>query len=164
MSKTEKNLQEAFAGESQANRKYLAYAEKAEKDGYSSAAKLFRAAAEAETIHAHAHFRLMKGIGDTRQNLEHAVSGETHEYKSMYPAFVADAANENETAAKRIFEYALEAERVHAELYAEMLDNLDKKEEAEFYLCPVCGYIAKNALPDNCPICQAKASVFKKIV
>ncbi len=163
MSKTEKNLQEAFAGESQANRKYLAFAEKAEREGYLTAAKLFRAAAEAETIHAHAHFRLMKGVGDTRTNLQHAIGGETHEYKSMYPQFVEEAKNENETAAVKIFDYALKAEKVHAELYEAMLEQLDNKEEAEFYLCPVCGFISKNEVPDHCPICQAKSSVFKKV-
>lgn len=163
MSKTEKNLQEAFAGESQANRKYLAFAEKAEKDGFHTAAKLFRAAAEAETIHAHAHFRLLKGVGGTRQNLEHAIGGETHEYQSMYPNFVAEAKNENETSAVRMFEYALAAEKVHADLYTEMLSDLDKNEAHDFYLCPICGYISKDHTPDHCPICQAKASVFKKI-
>ncbi len=163
MSKTLENLKEAFAGESQANRKYLAFAQKAEQDGYPAVAKLFRAAAEAETIHAHAHFRLMKGIGNTKENLESAIGGETHEYQSMYPAFIQDAQNENEVAAAKIFEFALKAEKAHAELYTDMLHEFEKNENADFYLCPVCGFVSKNHIPDNCPICQAKASVFKKI-
>src|SRR5512136_2962799 len=129
MSKTEKNLKEAFAGESQANRKYLAFAAKAEQEGYKQAAKLFRAAAEAETVHAHNHFRALNKIKSTKENLQEAVAGETHEFKSMYPAMIETAKAENNKAAERTFHFANEVEKVHAKLYQEMLDNLGKSQE-----------------------------------
>jgi len=114
MSKTEQNLRDAFAGESQANRKYLAFAKKAEKDGYPQAAKLFRAAAEAETVHAHAHLRALGEIGSTLENLKVAVAGETHEFKSMYPDMIEEAKEEGNKTAERSFVFANEVEKVHA--------------------------------------------------
>lgn len=159
--KTLDNLMEAFAGESQANRKYTAYAKKAEADGKTNAAKLFRAAADAETIHALAHFNVAGKVGSTVDNLKDAVAGETHEYKDMYPDFVETAKAEGNKAAIQTFTFAMKAEQVHAKLYAEALENLDAAEEISYYLCPVCGNIEK-AVPDKCPICGAPGSSFIK--
>ena len=159
--KTLKNLMEAFAGESQANRKYLAYSKKAEKEGHVNAAKLFKAASDAETIHALRHFEVAGKVGSTAENLKDGKAGETHEYKEMYPPFVKDAEAEGNTAAVRTFTYAMKAEEVHAGLYQEALDNLDKSEEIFYYLCPVCGNIEK-AVPDKCPICGVPGDKFIK--
>jgi len=163
MSKTEKNLKDAFAGESQANRKYLAFAKKAEKDGYPQAAKLFRAAAEAETVHAHAHLRALGEIGSTLENLKVAVAGETHEFKSMYPDMIEEAKEEGNKTAERSFVFANEVEKVHAELYQKAIDNLGSLEEADYYVCSVCGMTVENEPPDKCPVCSAKASAFFKV-
>jgi len=139
MSKTEANLWEAFAGESQANRKYLAFAKQADKEGHPQAAKLFRAAAHAETIHAHAHLRALKAVGDTRANLAEAVAGETHEFKSMYPPMIEIAKEEGNKAAAMSFSYANTVEKTHAELYQKALDNLDHLPATDYYVCEVCG-------------------------
>lgn len=163
MSKTEKNLQEAFAGESQANRRYLAFSRQAEKEGYPQVAKLFRAAAEAETVHAHAHLKAMKGIGKTADNLKAAVEGETHEFKDMYPEMIQAAQEEGHKAAERSFRFANEVEKVHAGLYQKAFDHLDALEDVEYYVCPVCGYTAENEPPDTCPVCGAKGSVFFEV-
>ena len=163
MSKTEQNLRDAFAGESQANRKYLAFGKKADTEGYPQAAKLFRAAAAAETVHAHAHLRTLKGVGSTADNLKEAIAGETHEFKSMYPAMIEDAKAEDEKAALRSFTYANEVEEVHADLYTKALDNLDSLEEVDYYVCNVCGYTCENEPPDECPVCKAKAKAFFKV-
>lgn len=164
MSKTEKNLKEAFAGESQANRKYLAFAEKADKDGYRQAARLFRAAAAAETVHAHTHLRVLKGVGTTPENLKEAIEGETHEFKSMYPDMVAAAQEEGNTAAERSFKFAMEVEELHANLYRNMLENLDAGgREYPYYICPVCGFTAEEEAPNTCPVCGAKGSVFQRV-
>ena len=128
MSKTEQNLLDAFAGESQANRKYLAFAKKAEQEGYAQVAKLFRAAAAAETVHAHAHLRTLGQVKSTADNLEAAIAGETHEFKSMYPEMIAVAQQEGNKAAERSFNYANAVEKVHADLYQKALDNLDSLE------------------------------------
>ena len=125
MSKSEDNLKEAFAGESQANRKYLAFAAKADQEGFAQAARLFRAAAEAETVHAHAHLRALKGIKSTKENLQEAVAGETHEFKSMYPGMIETAKAEGNKEAERTFNFANEVEKIHARLYQQMLDNLE---------------------------------------
>mgnify|MGYP001025986720 CR=1 FL=1 len=130
MSKSEENLKEAFAGESQANRKYLAFAAKADQEGFAQAAKLFRAAAEAETVHAHAHLRAMKGIKSTKENLQEAIAGETHEFKSMYPAMIEAAKAEGNKDAERTFHFANEVEKIHARLYQEMLNNLDNAKDS----------------------------------
>lgn len=163
MEKTMKGLAEAFAGESQANRKYLAFAEQADKDGYPQAAKLFRAAAEAETGHAHTHLRNMGGIKSTKENLEAAIAGETHEFQVMYPEFIAYAKEENQQTALRGFELANAAEEVHAQLYKKALANIDSEVITDLYLCKVCGYIHEGSAPDICPICKAKSAAFKKV-
>src|SRR5512137_2196207 len=142
--KTEENLKEAFAGESQANRKYLAFAKKAEEEGYAQVARLFRAAAEAETVHAHNHLRVLKGIRSTKENLQEAIAGETHEFKKMYPEMIEAAKAEAEKAAERSFAYANDVEKVHAALYQKMLDNLGSSQESySYYVCPVCGFTAE---------------------
>ena len=164
MTKTEKNLEEAFAGESQANRKYLAFAKQADKEGYPQAARLFRAAAEAETIHAHAHLRALGGIKGTVENLKAAISGETHEFKSMYPGMIEDAKKEGNKAAEKSFIYANQVEEVHAGLYKKALEDLDKPSRVEcYYVCPVCGYTHENEAPDTCPICGAKKKAFLRV-
>ncbi len=163
MSKTEQNLSEAFAGESQANRKYLAFAKQAEQEGYKQVAKLFRAAAEAETVHAHSHLRTLKGVKSTVDNLQEAIAGETHEFKNMYPAMIEAAKAEDEKAAVRSFTFANEVEKVHAALYEKALSGLEKLEETDYYICSVCGYTVEGAPPDDCPVCQAKAKAFFKV-
>jgi rubrerythrin len=165
MSKTEKNLKEAFAGESQANRKYLAFAQKAETEGYPQVARLFRAAAEAETVHAHTHLRTLKGVRSTLENLKEALGGETYEFESMYPPMIADARAEGNEAAVRTFTYANEVEKIHAALYKKAIDNLGKTPQADvaYYVCSVCGYTCENEPPDECPVCKAKKKVFKKV-
>ncbi len=163
MSKTEQNLRDAFAGESQANRKYLAFAKQAEKEGHAQVAKLFRAAGAAETVHAHAHLRALGEIGTTTENLKVAVAGETHEFKSMYPDMIEEAKAEGNKTAERSFVYANEVEKVHADLYQKALDNLDSLEEAEYYVCSVCGMTVENEPPDTCPVCGAKSSAFFKV-
>jgi rubrerythrin len=163
MSQTEKNLMDAFAGESQANRKYLAFAKKAESDGYPQVAKLFRAAAEAETVHAHSHLRVAGGIKSTVENLKAAIAGETHEFKSMYPEMMAAAEKEGNANALRSFTYADEVEKIHAALYKKALDNLEAKKDVDYYVCGVCGYTCENEAPDDCPVCKSKKKVFYKV-
>ena len=163
MSRTEKNLWEAFAGESQANRKYLAYAKKAEKEGHAQVARLFRAAAEAETVHAHAHLRTIGQVKSTADNLMDAISGETHEFKEMYPEMIAAARDEGNTAAERSFTYANEVEKVHASLYQKALNNLKNPEETDYYVCSVCGYTCEAEAPDECPVCKSKSKAFFKV-
>jgi len=160
---TNENLATAFAGESQANRKYLAFAKQAEQDGYSQVARLFRATAEAETIHAHAHLKAMGGIKSTVENLKGAITGETYEFSEMYPPFITEAEAEKNAAAVRTFKMANEAEKVHAALYKKALDSIEKKESFDVYLCTICGHIAEGSAPDNCPICGAKTMAYKKI-
>jgi rubrerythrin len=163
MSQTEKNLMEAFAGESQANRKYLAFAKKADAEGYAEVAKLFRAAAEAETIHAHSHLRVAGGVKSTAENLKAAIAGETHEFKSMYPEMMAAAEKEGNANALRSFTYANEVEKVHAALYQRALDNLEAKKDVDYYVCGVCGYTCENEAPDECPVCKSKKKAFYKV-
>jgi rubrerythrin len=163
MSKTEDNLKEAFAGESQANRKYLAFAKKAEEEGFKQVAKLFRAAAEAETVHAHNHFRELKGVQSTKENLAAAISGESFEFLNMYPAMIEDAKTEGVKGALKSFEIANEVEKVHHALYQKALDELGKNKETDYYICKVCGYTAENGAPDTCPVCGAKKVAFYKV-
>jgi rubrerythrin len=163
MSKTGQNLQNAFAGESQANRRYLAFAQKAEAEGYSQVAKLFRAAAEAETIHAHNHLRALDGIKSTKDNLLAAISGENYEYQKMYPQMIADATDEAAKTALRSFTLANEVEKVHAALYRKALENLGQNTVTDYYVCSVCGYTAEGEAPDDCPVCKAKKQAFKKM-
>ena len=159
--KTLKNLMEAFAGESQANRKYTAYAKKAEAEGKLNAAKLFKAASDAETLHALKHFEVAGKISSTADNLKDAVEGETHEYQDMYPDFLKDAEAEGNKGAIMTFTFAMKAEEVHARLYKEALENIDQTEEIFYYLCPVCGNIEK-FVPEKCSICGVPGSKFIK--
>jgi rubrerythrin len=163
MSKTEKNLQEAFAGESQANRKYLAFAKKAEQEGYPQVARLFRAVAEAETVHALNHLKELGEIRSTKENLEAAINGETYEFQSMYPPMIADAETEGNEGAKRSFHFANEVEKIHAELYRKTLETLDNKTMVDYYVCQICGNTVEAEAPETCPICGAKRGMFKKI-
>jgi len=163
MSKTENDLMDAFAGESQANRKYLAFAKKAEAEGFKQVAKLFRAAAEAETVHAHNHLRELGGIKSTKENLESAIIGETHEFKSMYPQMIKDAQAEAVKGAERSFTYANEVEKIHADLYKKAIDNLGKNAETDYYVCSICGNTVEGEAPDECPICKSKKQAFKKV-
>lgn len=163
MASTTDNLQHAFAGESQANRKYLFFAEKAEEEGQKQIARLFRAAAEAETIHAHNHLRALKGIRSTKENLQEAITGETHEFKEMYPGMIAAAKAAGNKEAERTFSFANEVEKVHAQLYQKYLEAMEAKKLVDIYVCPVCGYTVEEAPPDNCPVCNAKGKTFKKI-
>jgi rubrerythrin len=163
--KTEKNLKEAFAGESQANRKYLAFAVQAERDGFLQVAKLFRASAEAETVHAHSHLRAMAGVKTTQENLKEAIAGETHEFKSMYPQMIAEAENEGSAQALRSFKFANEVEKVHAGLYQKALDTLGKEaiEPYDYFVCSVCGHTVERGAPDVCMVCGAKGSAFSRV-
>ncbi len=163
MSMTEKNLKGAFAGESQANRKYLAFAKKADLEGHKQAARLFRAAAEAETVHAHNHLRELGGIRSTKENLEEAINGESYEFQKMYPAMIEDARAESIQGALKSFEYANAVEKVHAELYKKALDNLGRNRDADYHVCQVCGYTAEGEAPDECPVCKSRKQAFRKI-
>jgi rubrerythrin len=163
VSKTEKNLADAFAGESQANRKYLAFARQAEKEGYHQVAKLFRAAAAAETIHAHNHLKQLGGIKSTKENLEAAIGGEAFEFKEMYPQMIREAEEEGSKGALRSFNFANEVEKVHHALYEKALQNLGSNEETDYYVCDICGYTAEGEAPDECPVCKAKKQAFRKI-
>jgi rubrerythrin len=160
---TEENLKEAFAGESQANRSYLAFSKKAEEEGYPQVAKLFRASAEAETVHAHNHLRVMKGIRSTKENLQEAIHGETHEFKKMYPEMIDRAKAEKNNEAFQTFHFANEVEKIHAALYTKALENLGKNEVVDYYVCPFCGNTVEKAPPDKCPICGALGKKFIKI-
>jgi len=159
--KTPENLMAAFAGESQANRKYLAYSRKAEAEGKINAAKLFKAASDAETLHALKEFEVAGKIKSTKENLADAMAGETYEYKEMYPDFLAAAKEEDQKAAAAIFTFAMKAEEVHARLYQEALDAIDQTEEVFYYLCPVCGNIEK-FVPEKCSICGVSGDKFIK--
>lgn len=163
--KTLENLAAAFAGESQANRKYLAFAKKAEQEGYPQVAKLFRAISEAETIHAHSHLRQMKGVHSTAENLKAAIEGETYEFESMYPAMMAEAEAAGESLALRSFTYANEVEKIHAGLYKAALESLDKGGQADvdYYVCEVCGHTVAGKPTEKCPICNAGAKAYFKV-
>jgi rubrerythrin len=159
MSKTYDNLMEAFAGESQANHKYLAFAAQAEKEGCKQAAKMFRAAAEAETIHALAHLRNAKEVKTTAENLQAAIAGETHECVNMYPAMILDAKNEEEMAIAKYMDMVCKVEGVHAELYKDVAND-PVTEVTDYYICPVCGFISKGAYEGKCPVCGAAGEKF----
>jgi rubrerythrin len=164
MTQTDQFLMEAFAGESQANRRYLAFAKQAEKEGYFQVAKLFRAAAEAETVHAHAHLRALKGIRSTAENLKEAISGETHEYEIMYPAMIGTAILEGNKEAEWSFKYANKVEKIHAALYEKALANLDKHENVDYFVCFVCGYTCENEPPAQCLVCNNSAKTFNQVL
>jgi rubrerythrin len=164
MSKVYDDLMAAFAGESQANRKYLAFAKKAEDEGFSQAARLFRAVAHAETIHAHNHLRRAGEVHTTAENLAAAAAGENYESTEMYPAFMKDAEAEGNKTALTSFHWANEAEKVHEVLYRDLLANLGKEgEEYDYYICPVCGYTEKRGAPEKCPVCNTPGSRFERI-
>ena len=164
MSKSEQYLKEAFAGESQANRTYLAFAQAADKEGHPQVARLFRAAAEAETVHALNHLRAMKGVKGTKENLQAAISGETHEFTKMYPEMIEAAKAEGHKEALQSFTYANAVEKVHAKLYGDALEGLGKEtEDYPYHVCPVCGFTAEVDAPSTCPICGTPGRMFKKI-
>jgi len=165
LTKTDENLKAAFAGESQANRLYLAFASKAEEEGYTQAAKLFKAAAEAETIHALNHVRITGQVKSTLDNLGTAFSGETYEFKKMYPEFLATAKQEDNKQAAWSFDVANKVEQVHAQLYQKAIDALKSKKKMEavdYYVCGVCGNTVEGEPPENCPICGSPRAKFFK--
>jgi rubrerythrin len=160
------NLKKAFAGESQANRKYLAFAKKAEEDGFPQVAKLFRAAADAETVHAHAHLRVMGGIKDTAENLEEAIEGEGFEFQQMYPEFLAEAQAEGMKPAEFSIKNALAVEEIHHGLYTKALESVKAGKDlpdTRIYVCPVCGNTVEGGVPDQCPICNVPGERFVEI-
>ncbi len=162
MPTTEENLKDAFSGESQAYQKYMAFSQKAAKDGFTNIAKLFKTTAEAEKIHAEGHLKALDAIGSTEENLKVAIGGETHEFSDMYPPMYEQAIKEGHKA-KKMFGYALEAEKVHAELYAKALEAVkDGKDidEVNIYLCPICGHIELGVAPEKCPICGVPGSKY----
>lgn len=163
--KTKENLMSAFAGESQANRKYLAFAQKAEKEGFKNVGRFFRAIAEAETVHALKHLEVAGKIGSTLENLAQAVEGEHYEFTEMYPGFIATAAAEKEDKARRSFEFANEAEKVHGKTFAALKETVAAGKDladGEIILCPICGWVGTGESPESCPICNAAAKVFIK--
>ncbi len=166
MAETEKNLQEAFAGESQANRRYLFFADKADKEGHHQIARLFRAAAEAETVHARNHFNAMDGVGSTRDNLLAAVMGEHHEFTRMYPPFIEKAEAENNKRAKVTFEFANQVEKIHHACFEEVLKALEAGQQLKdepYFVCQVCGNTVAGEAPERCPVCGAPLSKFKRV-
>ncbi|MBM3422143.1 MAG: rubrerythrin family protein [Chlorobi bacterium] len=165
MPTTKENLKEAFAGESQANQKYLAFAKEAEREGFMNVAKLFRTTAQAELIHAEGHLGALGGIGSTAENLQTAIDGETGEFTEMYPPMLEQAAAEDHPA-KRMFAFAVKAEQVHAELYKKAMEAVQNGQDinaTEIWLCPICGHIELVNPPDKCPICGAKSSVYVQV-
>jgi rubrerythrin len=166
MSNTKENLQTAFAGESQANRKYLFYSEKAEQEGHSQIAKLFRAAADAETVHARNHLKVMQGIKSTRENLLAAKGGENYEFTEMYPAFIKQAQAEGEDKARDSFDLANKVEQIHHGLFDSALSKIEKGEAIDkkpIYVCQVCGNTVEGVAPERCPVCGASRRMFKLI-
>jgi len=165
MSNSIEDLKAAFAGESQANRRYLAFAKKAADEGYPQIAKLFRAAAAAETVHALNHLRALGEVKDTTENLKVAIGGENYEVVSMYPQFIKDAEVEQDKKALSSFRHAWEVEKVHEALYREALASMSKEPASEdYYVCPVCGYTHLGAINDKCPVCSTLGSRFEKVV
>lgn len=163
---TEENLKAAFAGESQANRKYLAFAKKADIEGLTQVAKLFRATADAETVHALSHLNVLEGVKSTRENLQEAIDGETHEFTDMYPDMIKEAEAEGNTQATISFTGANHAEEIHAKLYKKALDAVESGkdvETADIYVCQVCGHTVENEAPDTCPVCSVSKDMFKRI-
>jgi len=163
---TTDNLEAAFAGESQANRKYLAFAKKAEADGYPQIARLFRAAAEAETIHAHAHLRVLKGVKSTVENLQTAIAGEAHEYREMYPGFLAEAQEEKQQGAVLSFRNALAVEETHHRLYSQALASAQAGNDLpaqRVWVCTICGHTHAGDQPDKCPVCGAIQEKFTEV-
>lgn len=165
MATTNDNLNEAFAGESQANQKYRAFAKKAEKEGFSNIAKLFRTTAEAERIHAEGHLKALDMIASTAENLQGAIDGETFEFTKMYPPMVETAVADGHKA-KTMFKFAVDAEEVHAQIYTKALEAVKSgvdMDVSEFHLCPICGYIELGSAPEKCPVCGAKQHIFEQV-
>lgn len=163
---TSENLKEAFAAESQANRKYLAFAKKAQDEGFPQVAKLFRAAAEAETVHAHAHLRVMGGIKSTQENLQEALEGEGREFEIIYPSFLVEADKEGNKPAVFSFKNALAVEQIHHYLYGKALNAVKSGTdlpETKIFVCQVCGNTVKGEAPDKCPICNTTKDKFTEI-
>ena len=166
MGNTNENLQEAFAGESQANRKYLFFAEKADESGLKQVARLFRAAAEAETVHARNHLKVLDGIKSDRENLEAAIGGEHEEFTSMYPDFIEKAKAEGNGKAERSFDLANKVEQIHHEHFQAALKKVETGKaftDKPYYVCQVCGNTVEGEAPERCPICGAPRSQFKII-
>jgi len=166
MSSTQENLQSAFAGESQANRRYLFFAEKAEKEGHPQIARLFRAGAEAETVHARNHLEAMGGIGSTKDNLKEAIQGENYEFTKMYPGFIEQAESDNNKRARITFGYANEVEKIHHGLYQKALEALEAGQQLKdepYFVCPVCGYTVAGEAPERCPVCGTPGNRFKSV-
>ncbi len=162
---TKANLEAAFAGESQAHMKYLIFADQAEKDGFPNVARTFRANAYAEQVHATSHFKVLKKLSDTSANLQVGIDGETFEFEEMYPAYNAVAELQEEAGASRSTRWAMEAEKVHAVMYQNAKESVDKQQDIkneEIYVCPFCGWTHVGEPPDNCPICNAPKEKFKK--
>jgi rubrerythrin len=165
MTKTDENLKSAFAGESQANRRYLAFANKAEEEGFTQIAKLFKAAAEAETVHALNHLRVTGQIKSTLDNLETAVSGETFEFEEMYPRYIDTAKQEGNKQATWSFDVANQVEQAHAKLFTKVIDSLKSNKpmkKVDYYVCSVCGNTFEGEAPDKCPICGTPKEKFLK--
>ncbi len=154
------NLKEAFAGESQANRKYLTFAKKADEEGFHQVARLFRAAAAAETVHAHNHLTVMKGIGSTEENLKEAIEGEVEEFTEMYPGFIEEAKEAGDKAATWTFDVANKVEEIHADLYTKALESLGENVETRYYVCNFCGNTVEKEAPDICSVCGAPKKEF----
>jgi rubrerythrin len=166
MGKTQENLQEAFAGESQANRRYLFFADKAEDEGHSQIARLFRAAAESETVHARNHLKVMGGIKSTEDNLEAAVGGEHYEFTEMYPGFIEQAKAEKNEDAEVSFTWANKVEKIHHGLYQKALESLkarQKLKDEPYFVCQGCGYTVGGGAPEKCPVCGAPKEKFKRV-
>ena len=163
---TSDNLQDAFAGESQASRKYTYFAEKADASGEPMIARLFRAAAEAETVHARNHLKVMGGINSVKENLEAAIGGEHFEFNEMYPGFIKEAGKEGNAAAERSFDLANRVEAIHHKLFNAALKDLEagtKKADTPIYVCQTCGNTVWGEAPERCPVCGAVHSQFKQI-
>ncbi|MDD5037974.1 MAG: rubrerythrin family protein [Dehalococcoidales bacterium] len=166
MSNTKENLEFAFAGESQSNRKYLFFAEKAEQEGHKRVARLFRATADAETVHARNHLKVMQGIKSTRENLEIAISGENHEFTEMYPQFIKKANTEGDKKAANSFDLANKVEEIHHKLYRDAFSKLEKGDTTElkpFYVCQYCGNTVEGEAPEKCPVCGVPKKMFKLV-
>ena len=166
MSQTENNLKTAFAGESQANRTYLAFAKKAEEEGYEGVAELFKAAAAAETVHAHNHLNVLKTTKSTLENLQEAYNGEHHEFTEMYPEFIEKSKKEGANEAFRSFHYANEVEKIHGDLYQKAIDSMKAGNDIaqkDYYVCPTCGYTVADNVPEKCPVCGANKEMFNKV-
>ena len=164
--KTDNNLQEAFAGESQANRRYLFFAEKADKEGYLQVARFFRAAADAETVHAKNHFNAMDGIGSTKENVMAGSVGEHFEFTRMYPKFINEAEQEENQRALRSFLYANEVEEIHHGIFEKLLKAINEEtpiKEEPYFVCQVCGNTVAGEAPEKCSVCGAANKAFKQI-